>query len=155
DLKSGQCIRAIGPVHRYPRDVRVSRDGRRAIVGELHDVHCQSPGCNRVSVWDLSRGRLLNVVQGYTNYDWVACISQDGSHAVVGHPDDSLRVFDLNNGQEVKTLRGHRKKVTGVAITPDGRRAVSVSLDSTLRIWDLKSGSCEHILGRGEAWLSA
>jgi len=64
-------------------------------------------------------------------------VTADGTTALSGGGDGTVRVWDLATGQLRATLTGHIS-VSSVAVTPDGTTAVSGgSYDGTVRVWDL------------------
>jgi WD40 repeat protein len=65
----------------------------------------------------------------------------DGSRALSGSYDNTLRLWDLTTGATLRTLEGHTDWVSGVAVLADGSRALSGSYDNTLRLWDLATGA--------------
>jgi WD40 repeat protein len=67
-------------------------------------------------------------------------ISADGTRAVSGGEDSTVRVWDLTTGRAQATLTGHNGRVLSVALSSDGTRAVSRGVDRTLRVWDLTTG---------------
>jgi WD40 repeat protein len=66
----------------------------------------------------------------------------DGSRALSGSDDSTLRLWDLATGATLRTLEGHISGVSAVAVLADGSRALSGSYDTTLRLWDLAAGKC-------------
>lgn len=68
-------------------------------------------------------------------------VSPDGTQAVSGGADRSVRLWDLTatlpSEAQIVRLDGHEGHVTGVTLTEDERYILSVSEDGTLRIWDL------------------
>jgi WD40 repeat protein len=66
----------------------------------------------------------------------------DGSRALSGSADQTLRLWDLATGATLRTLEGHTSGVRAVAVLADGSRALSGSYDHTLRLWDLVTGEC-------------
>ena len=64
-------------------------------------------------------------------------VTPDGTRAVSGSGDGTVRVWDLVAGREQAVLAGHRGQVFAVALTPDGTRAVSGGEDAWVRVWDL------------------
>jgi len=76
----------------------------------------------------------------YTGWVFSVAVTPDGSRAVCGGDDGSVRVWDLATGRALATLTGHTRPVWSVAITPDGTRAVSGSSDGSVRVWDLITG---------------
>jgi WD40 repeat protein/DNA-directed RNA polymerase subunit RPC12/RpoP len=80
------------------------------------------------------------VLKGHTGKVIGVAVTPDGTRAVSGSHDKTLRVWDLAAGKSLASLKGHTNQVYGVAVTPDGTRAVSASADQTLRVWDLATG---------------
>jgi WD40 repeat protein len=68
-------------------------------------------------------------------------LNQDGSKAVSGSEDFTLKLWDLKTGSELRSFRGHRYHINSVAITRDGSRAVSGSSDGTMKVWNLNTGA--------------
>jgi serine/threonine protein kinase len=89
----------------------------------------------------------VRVLAGHSGPVRAIAVTPDGSRAVSGSDDQTLRCWDLQTGQTAQVLRGHTGPVTGVAVTPDGNHAVSASEDKTLRIWDLQTGQARVLTG--------
>jgi WD40 repeat protein/serine/threonine protein kinase len=85
-------------------------------------------------------GPMIRTFEGHTAWVHAVVLTPDGSCAISGSWDGTLRVWDLESGQSVRTLEGHTGWVNAVAVTPDGEDAISASSDRTLRVWDLESG---------------
>ena len=72
-------------------------------------------------------------------------ISPDGSFAISGGGDATLRVWNVETGEETGRLHGHEGRINTVAISPAGDMAVSgggqiaATDDGSVRIWDLKT----------------
>ena len=73
-------------------------------------------------------------------------LTPDGSRAVLGSSDNTLKVWDLAKGVCLRTLEGHMGGVSAVAVTADGARAVSGSWDYTVKVWDLATSECLRTL---------
>lgn len=63
----------------------------------------------------------------------------DGSQALSGSSDNTLRLWDIQQGKEIYKFSMHVAPVRGIALTEDGRRAISVAEDHTLKVIDLVS----------------
>lgn len=68
--------------------------------------------------------------------------SPDGSRAISGSADSSLRLWDLTAEECMRVFEGHSGWVNSVAFSPDGYFAISGSDDKSLRLWDLVTGEC-------------
>ena len=67
-------------------------------------------------------------------------LTPDGTKAISGSDDHTLKVWDLRRGKLERTIIGHSDAVRAVAVLPDGERAISASDDHTLRTWDISTG---------------
>jgi WD40 repeat protein len=85
-------------------------------------------------------GPLLQTLVGHTGPVSVAAVFADGSRALTGSRDNTLRLWDLKTGETLRTLKGHTGPVKSVTVLAAGRRALSGSDDNTLRLWDLETG---------------
>ena len=75
-------------------------------------------------------------------------VTADGTRAVSGGYDGTVRVWDLATGQQQAELTGHHGPAMAVAVTADGTRAVSGGYDGTVRVWDLATGQQQAELDR-------
>lgn len=107
--------------------VAFSPDGRRAAFALLN---------NTVEIWDIVAHRLIQVLQGHTNWVVAVAFSRDGRRIVTGGRDSTARVWDVESGRELLTLKGHQRQVIGVAFSPDGNQIATSSQDGTLRLWN-------------------
>ena len=85
-------------------------------------------------------GELIRTLEGHADWVTAVAMSGDGTRAVSGSDDKTLKVWDLATGELLRTLEGHTDAVTAVAVSGDGTRAVSGSDDKTLKVWDLATG---------------
>ena len=110
-------------------------------IKQLIDA-CREQEAEPKAVPDLDRIESLAFSLGHTAPIRSVAFTPDGTRAVSGSSDQTVRVWDLSSGQCLATLEGHSNWVRSVAVSPDGTRAVSGSDDQTVRVWDLSSGQC-------------
>jgi WD40 repeat protein len=100
---------------------------------------------------------LAQTMTGNTGTIAAVALTPDGSRAVTGSNDKTVRVWDLATGTEQAVLTGHTGEVLAVAVTQDGSRAVTGSDDRTVRVWDLETGTEQTVLtsNGGDVWAVA
>jgi WD40 repeat protein len=154
DVATGKCRFPIAFKERPPQWINCaafSPDGRRLAVGA-------GGGRGALHVWDVSTGKVLSVLGGFTDGVWDVTFSPDGQRiaAAVGFYLQGERplkpgevwVWDAATGQPVYTLKGHPNCVWSVSFSPDGRRLASGAgsfpkADSTpgeAIVWDMETG---------------
>jgi small GTP-binding protein len=72
--------------------------------------------------------------------------SPDGTRALSGSYDRTVRLWDAATGQCLRVLEGHTARVLSVAWSADGTRVLSGSGDRTVRLWDAATGQCLRVL---------
>jgi WD40 repeat protein len=100
-------------------------------------------------------GPLIQTLEGHADWVNAVAVTPDGSRAISGSDDRTLKVWDLESGRAVQTLEGHARGVNAVAVTPDGSLAISGSYDGTLKVWELESGRAVQTLEGHADWVSA
>jgi WD40 repeat protein len=88
-----------------------------------------------------------DLLQAQAGLVWAVALARDGTCAVSGDADNTVRLWDVAAGRCVKVLKGHGRSVTTVALSRDGKLAISGSEDFTIRLWDLSRGRCIRVLG--------
>jgi WD40 repeat protein len=161
DLATGEELRTlIGHADRVTA-VTVSADGQHALSSsddgsllwwELGNGESPRTLSGQTEVWKTpqpSQGRLWGSTRGFyahTDVVTTTALSSDGTLALSGSSDRTLKIWDLRTGESHLTLRGHVARVNAAVLTRDARRAVSISEDGTLRVWDLETGRCVLIV---------
>lgn len=96
------------------------------------------------------------VFVGHTNQVRCTAISPDGSRALSGGSDNTVRLWDMATGEPLDVLEGHTDAVMSVAFSPDGRMALSGSRDGTVRLWDLESkAEIRRFEGEQSGWINS
>ena len=76
-------------------------------------------------------GPLRQILVGHTEGVSAVAAFADGSRALSGSVDNTLRLWDLATGETLRILEGHTSSVTAVAVFADGGRALSGSAWTT------------------------
>jgi len=89
---------------------------------------------------------------GHTDRVWAMALSTDGTLALSGGPDRTVRLWDVASGRELRRFPGHQSFVAAVALSTDNRLGLSGGgwwlvdgkwengVDPAIRLWDLGSG---------------
>ena len=82
---------------------------------------------------------LEQVLTSQTGAIWSVTVSADGTKAVSGGDDGTVRVWDLVASRQQAEFEGHDQALS-VAVTADGAKAVSGGREGAVRVWDLAAG---------------
>ncbi|MBZ4218648.1 MAG: protein kinase, partial [Chlorobium sp.] len=66
-------------------------------------------------------------------------LSADGSYAISGSYDHTLKLWDMSTGQCLRTFVGHSDSVNSVSLSADGKYAIS-AVGSMLELWEVATG---------------
>jgi len=80
-------------------------------------------------------------------------LSADGSYAISGSYDSTLKLWDVNTGQCLRTFKGHSGYVKSVSLSADGEHAISGGFDKTVKLWSLSTGHCQYTFGGHSGWV--
>jgi len=101
-----------------------------------------------IKIWDFSTFKLVETLEGHTNWINSVAVSKDNKYIISGSSDDTIKIWDLSTFKLVATLEGHTSAVMSVAVsdiinTPDkfgnniGKQyIISGSDDKTIKIWE-------------------
>lgn len=99
---------------------------------------------NTVRSWDLSKGRMMHLMEGHTQKVYSVVIDATRNQCMSGSMDSTVRVWDLKTGDCLKRLEGHTVLVGLLGLTD--QYLVSAAADSILRVWSPETGVCDHAL---------
>lgn len=100
-------------------------------------------------IYDVMSGKLLQTLEGHENNVLSVDLNGDGSLAVTGSSDQTVKLWDAAAGTCLKTFIGHIEKtdnknygVNDVRLSKDGSKIFSCGEDKTIREWDIASEKC-------------
>ena len=97
----------------------------------------------RCSRGKMRRAWCAQTFKGHEGQVSAVCLTSDGTQALSGSIDATIRVWDVATGRCVKVLQGHNRSVTCIVCDrTDGHWALSGSYDCTLRLWNVENGVC-------------
>ena len=109
-------------------------------------------GDKTVRIWDLSSRKIINVKQGHEFRVWSVAADPNGTFAVSGSTDTSVRYWDLssnsNNNDGDLIWQGHDDSVLAVAVARDATFAISASENGSVVMWDvgrMTNSSSNHL----------
>jgi WD40 repeat protein len=83
---------------------------------------------------------LERTLTGHQGWIWSLAVSSDGTWAVSGSRDRTVKIWSLDVGECRLTLTGHTDEVLSVAIMEGRTQILSGSKDSSIRIWHAADG---------------
>lgn len=116
------------------RDTTINLDGSRLAVDKGKG--------NRVQIWSLPEGTLLQTIEIDTDSYSKPTISPDGSLLVVGSGlnNQKIELWSLPEGKRIRSLMHSLEGHTSLATSPDSTLLVSGGSDGTIRLWSLPYG---------------
>jgi WD40 repeat protein len=142
DVETGRELRRFtghkGPVW----SVAVSPDGRRALSssGGALERPAEERECS-VCLWEVESGKELRRTEAQSWAFISVAFSPDGSRALFGCYDGTVRLWDIEQWKEIRRFN-HMRGLWSVRFSPDGRLALTFGgwEGALARLWDLESG---------------
>ena len=94
-----------------------------------------------VQVWDLDKREQVHSVMATSDTLFAGEVSPDGSKAVYGAADKTVRMVDLDSGEELYKAGHHEDWVLQSVFGIDGKRIVSVGRDRAAKLADAATGA--------------
>ncbi len=113
-----------------------SPDGKRLVA-----VGGTPARFGELQVWNLETRELARSVTATSDTLFAGDLSPDGTRAVFGATDKSVRMVDLASGEEVFKAGHHEDWVLQSVFGVDGKRIVSVSRDRAAKLADAGTGA--------------
>jgi len=113
------------------RSIAISPDGEKLAIGGGNGI---------VSLWDVSKGINIGVLEGHTGDVNSVAFSPDGKTLASGGDDKSVRLWDVGKGKSLAIIEEHTDYVNSVTFSPDGKTLASGSNDRSVRLWDVARG---------------
>jgi serine/threonine protein kinase len=93
---------------------------------------------------------------GHTGQVYCIAFTPDGTLALSGGQDKTLRVWDVATGKQLRLIDTANSQVTGLTIAPDGERILFGCLGNKavegFHLWDLQKDKLLDRLPGGETW---
>ena len=86
------------------------------------------------------RGQIVNVFQDHTHWVTSCALSRDGTTALSGSTDGTVRLYDLRNLKVISTFRDHTDGVLSCAFSLDRRVIVTACSDGAVRVYHVETG---------------
>lgn len=100
---------------------------------------------DRVLIWDLKTGELVQVLQGHQGAITQAHFSHDGWQVVTSSWDQTVALWEVNTGKQVQQW-SHPDGVTTVGFRPDDRALAWAGQDGTLVTIALTNPRSPHVV---------
>ncbi len=113
-----------------------SPDGRRLIA-----VGGTPARFGELQVWDLELGEQVHSYTATSDTLFAGDLSPDGTRAVFGAADKTVRMVDLASGEELFKAGHHEDWVLQAVFGVDGKRLVSIGRDRAAKLADAATGA--------------
>ena len=104
------------------------------------DLRWALTGAMPVVLWDLESGQRVRAFEGHTQPVVSLDFSADGSLALSGSRDKTLRIWEVATGRCLQTLEGHTASIACACLSVDGRLVISAAGPGEMWMWEVASG---------------
>ena len=115
----------------YPTCAKFSPDGNFFIVSTSDYLS---------RIYEVSSGKVIQVLNGHTASITSAIFSPDGALALTAGYDNTARIYEVSTGKELKVLDGHFNGIYQAFFSSDGKMVLTASNDNTISIWEVQTG---------------
>ncbi|XP_061166036.1 protein qui-1-like [Saccostrea echinata] len=91
-------------------------------------------------VWDLTTGKLTQVLVEHSTSVIRVAINSDGSAVISGANDGCIMVWEISSGECRHKLNCHTMCITALNFLSNEQFVISSSKDGTIRLWDVQLG---------------
>jgi WD40 repeat protein/serine/threonine protein kinase len=102
--------------------------------------------------WFRNTGQCVRTFKGHAGGVESVSLSTDGSLALSGSQDKTLKLWEVATGRCLRTFKGHKSGVHSVDLSLDARCALSSS--GEMRLWDVESGRCLRTFLEDTGWIN-
>jgi WD40 repeat protein len=103
----------------------------------------------RTALWDVSTGRIQQVLSGHTDFIASLVFSPDGMTLASSSADRSVRLWDLPGDHPRFIIHDQTNTVSVLAFSPNGRFLILGNYASpTIQLWDVRT-HCERMALKG------
>ncbi len=97
-------------------------------------------GSDSARLIDIETGETVQTFDGHTGRINTVAFTPDGTGALTGSADSTIRLWDIESGGTELILNGHVGQIRTVSYHPDGKHILSSSADGTVRLWIPQTG---------------
>ena len=131
-------------------DLFFSPDSRRLyVVTRTHYPASMNTNNDRVRIWDVETGTLVNEVHGKPTALKHVSVSPDESRAILQYHDQVAVLWDMKQNRRIRLWADYTSGRTRLRLSPDGRSLVQV-FRTLIKIWDVPTRSLRGIVFEGE-----
>ena len=131
-------------------DLFFSPDSHRLyVVTRTHYPAYMNTNNDRVRIWNVETGKLVNEFHGEPTALKHVSISPNESRAILQYHDQVAVLWDMKQNRRIRLWADYTKRGTRLRLSPDGRSLVQV-FRTLIKIWDVPSRSLQGIVFEGE-----